>query len=291
MEEHFFIARINAEIAFTPPGGDSCLVSCFMDPSDSFVWQATVGDSPVQITVRRCATYDLAFQASPGRNSAFIENLNIRRDTLLGTITLHGRDTEYIIDNLDPECFFSGPWAGSEYIQSYWGLGYAWANGAAPASALFLPEAIIPGTYQVFIRYTSASNRAKDVPVRVHHAGGDTLVIVDQTTGGGEWLLLCEFDLAPGSYIQVSNNISDTTRVVIADAVCFTRNDAGLVDDGEKPGLSLSYDPRSRTILAESPWPTVLSLYDVSGRTVKQERFSERLTISLVNLPRGSISR
>jgi len=282
LEEHFFVARINAEV-----GPDSSLITCMVDPSDSVVWQDKVGSGPAQVIVRRRATYDLAFQASPGYNSAFVENLTIRRDTSIGNITLPSRDTEYVIDNLDPECFFSGAWTASEQIAGYWGLGYSWAGGGPPASALFLPEAIIPDNYQVFLRYTSASNRATDVPVRVHYAGGDTLVIVDQTAGGGSWFYLGDFDLAPGSYLQVTNNISDTTKVVIADAVCFTRDGAGIVDEGEKPGLSLTYDPKAQTLFAQSPYPVVLSLYDVSGRLIRSDYFSGKFAMDLADLPKG----
>ncbi len=282
LEEHFFIARVNATV-----GPDSCLITCWVDPSDSVVWQEKAGAGPVQVIVRRRATYDLAFQASPDYNSAFAENLTIRRDTSIGDIALHSRDTEYVIDDLDPECFFSGSWGTSEYISGYWGLGYRWAKGGAPASALFIPEAIIPDEYQVFLRYTSASNRAEDVPVRIHYAGGDTVITLDQTTGGGSWFYLGTFDLAPGSYLQVTNNVSDTTRVVIVDAVYFARQGANISDDGEKPDLSFSYDPKTRTLFARSPYPELLSVYDVSGRTIKQQVFSGRFALRLDELPKG----
>lgn len=282
LEEHFFIARVNATV-----GPDSCLITCYVDPSDSVVWQGKTGAGPAQIIVRRRANYDIAFQASPRYNSAFVENLAIRRDTSLEDVALSGRDTEYVIDDLDPECFFSGSWGASEYISGYWGLGYRWAKGGAPAGVLFIPEAIIPDEYQVFLRYTSAPNRAENVPVRIHHAGGDTTIIVDQTAGGGSWFYLGTFDLAPGSYLQVTNNISDTTRVVIADAVYFARQGAGISERCEKPGLSLSYDPKTRTLFAGSPHPELLSVYDVSGRTIKRQVFSGRFTLSLADLSKG----
>jgi hypothetical protein len=282
LEEHFFIARINATV-----GPDSCLITCTVDPSDSVVWSKKVGQGPVQAIVRRRATYDLAFQASPKYNSAFRENLTIRRDTSIGSITLQARDTEYIIDNLDPECFFSGTWNPSEYIQGYWGLGYLWAKGGPPASAVFLPEAIVPGTYRVFIRYTSASNRANDVPVRIRYSGGDTVIIVDQTTGGGSWFYLGDFPLAPGSYLQITNRISDTAKVVIADAVCFVRADVGVADGDEGPGFSITYDPKARSLFAQSPAEAEISLYDVSGRLVRSERFAGRVILDMGNLPRG----
>jgi len=282
LEEHFFIARIDAAV-----GPDSCLITCTVDPSDSVVWRRKVSSGPVQITVRRRATYDLAFQANPKYNSAFVENLVVRRDTSLGTITLQERDTEYIIDNLDPECFFSGPWTASEQIAGYWGLGYSWARGGPPASAIFLPEAIIPATYQVFIRYTSAANRATDVPVRIRHAGGDTVILVDQTAGGGEWFYLGAFDLAPGCYLQLTNSISDTTKVVIADAVRFLRVDVGIAEGGERPGLSLSYDPKTRALSAQGSQEALLSVYDISGRLVRSERFSGELILEMGSLPKG----
>ncbi|MGC8893532.1 MAG: glycosyl hydrolase family 18 protein [candidate division WOR-3 bacterium] len=282
LEEHFFVARINANV-----GPDSCLITCAVDPSDSVVWQRKVAPGSAQVIVRRRATYDLAFQAGPKYNSAFLENLAIRRDTSVDDISLQERDTEYIIDDFDPECFFSGVWTGSEQIAGYWGLGYMWAKGGAPASALFVPEAIIPGNYQVFLRYTSAPNRATDVPVRIHHAGGDTVILVDQTTGGGDWFYLGNFDLAPGSYVQVINSISDTTRVVIADAVCFTKGGAGIAENGDRPSLSLWYDPKARLLFAQSSYPALVSLYDVSGRLMRTVSFSGKLIMGLTDLPEG----
>ncbi|MEO0192741.1 MAG: glycosyl hydrolase family 18 protein [candidate division WOR-3 bacterium] len=282
LEEHFFVARINARV-----GPDSCLITCSVDPSDSVVWQGKVGPGPSEVTVRRRATYDIAFQSSPRYNSAFAENIAVRRDTAIGEITLSARDTEYVIDDLDPECFFSGAWRPSEYISGYWGLGYRWAKGGAPASVLFIPEAITHGVYRVFLRYTSAPNRAEDVPVRVQYAGGDTVITVDQTSGGGDWFYLGEFELAPGSYVQVSNAFSDTTKVVIADAVCFSRAGAGTVDAGEEAPFSAAYDPKTRALLAQSPLPAALSLYDVSGRLIRQEGFSGKLVLGMGDLPKG----
>ena len=81
-----------------------------------------------------------------------------------------------------------------------------------------LPEA---GTYEVSIMYADHDNRADNVPVTVDYDGGSDLHYVDQTSRGGEWVVLDEYAFEAGTSGSVTISNDDTTKHVVADAVRF----------------------------------------------------------------------
>ncbi len=78
-----------------------------------------------------------------------------------------------------------------------------------------------PGKYQVGITYGALANRATNVPVIVHHADGETKVIVNQRKPAGEKGLfpLGEFRFVAGKsgWVEIRNDGTDGH--VIVDAV------------------------------------------------------------------------
>ncbi len=91
-------------------------------------------------------------------------------------------------------------------------------DGAAPSTATWTPTIPSSGSYKVYARWTAHPNRATDAKYTVSHAGGDTLVTVDQEQSNGSWVLLGTFSMAPGSGHKVS--LTDQANgYVIADAV------------------------------------------------------------------------
>lgn len=77
------------------------------------------------------------------------------------------------------------------------------------------------GMYEIFQAHTVSGSRAQAVPVTINHAGGSTVVMVDQQQAGtAGFVSLGAFALAPGvSTVVVANN--GTSGKVIFDAIAF----------------------------------------------------------------------
>lgn len=73
------------------------------------------------------------------------------------------------------------------------------------------------GVYQVAVWYTSDPNRASNAPYVVNHAGGSTMVRVNQQSRGGQWVSFGEFSFVAGTAtIELTNNADE---YVVADAI------------------------------------------------------------------------
>ena len=91
-------------------------------------------------------------------------------------------------------------------------------ENAPPATATWTPAVPAAGSYKVYARWTAHPNRATDAKYTVTHAGGDTLITVNQEQNNGSWVLLGTFNLAPGQGHKVS--LTDQANgFVIADAI------------------------------------------------------------------------
>jgi hypothetical protein len=90
--------------------------------------------------------------------------------------------------------------------------------------AKFIPTLPKAGKYSVAISYGALANRANKVPVTIHHADGDSVVIVNQKqkpTGKDNFQPLgsYRFEAGKSGYDQISNE--GTQGHVIIDAVQF----------------------------------------------------------------------
>ena len=63
------------------------------------------------------------------------------------------------------------------------------------------------GQYEVFARWVSNSSCATDAKYTVYHAGGSSIITVNQELNGGDWVSL-------GTY---SFNVGNNTRVILSD--------------------------------------------------------------------------
>ncbi|MCI6643694.1 MAG: hypothetical protein MSH18_05800 [Bacteroidales bacterium] len=104
------------------------------------------------------------------------------------------------------------------------------------AKASWHPLGIATGDYAVYVSYQTLSNSTDEAHYTVHHAGGDTEIIVNQQIGGGTWVYLGTFRFTANASQQgVSlSNVSKHGGVVVADGVRFgggmgiaTRGSAG----------------------------------------------------------------
>ncbi|MDP2923941.1 MAG: xanthan lyase, partial [Candidatus Omnitrophota bacterium] len=87
----------------------------------------------------------------------------------------------------------------------------------------WLPTITTSGTYEVFARWTSYSNRATNAKYTItNHTGSSAPVEVNQQANNGVWMSLGKHSFQAGGTAQIS--LSDNANgIVIADAVKLTQ--------------------------------------------------------------------
>ena len=128
------------------------------------------------------------------------------------------------IDNLDSSnVTIVGDWGSNANVSGYFGTDYHHDKdaGQGTKSFTFTPSLPTTGDYEVFMQWTSETNRASNVPVDIIHDGGTTTVTVDQTTGGGVMTSLGTYTFT-ASTGSVKIRTTSANGYVIADAVRFT---------------------------------------------------------------------
>ncbi len=136
-----------------------------------------------------------------------------------------------IVDNSDTSAAgfsLTGSWTSSSAVFGYFGGNNLHDNngGKGQRSATFRPNLSAPGIYRVFIRHTSTSARATNVPVDIVHSNGagglaTTTVTVNQRINGGTWFPLGTYALPAGPDALVRIRNDGTDGFVVADAVRF----------------------------------------------------------------------
>jgi len=58
------------------------------------------------------------------------------------------------------------------------------------------------GSYNVYVWWTSHTNRSTAVPISVTHAGGTTTKTYNQQTGGGQWVLHGTYNFNAGTPLR-----------------------------------------------------------------------------------------
>ena len=129
----------------------------------------------------------------------------------------------------------------------------ATVSGAPTATASWCRPVPEDGKYAVYVWYASGSDRPWDARFTVHHAGGETVVSVDQRYHGFTWHYIGTYGFLAGETARVtlSNTSSTAGRIAVADAV---RLGGGTFDDlaGLETGASRPPD---------KPWWEVAAYY------------------------------
>ncbi|GAA5126367.1 FAD-dependent oxidoreductase [Luteolibacter yonseiensis] len=142
---------------------------------------------------------------------------------------------EIVVDNTDtPRVTVTGTWTSGTSTTGYIGSDYIHDGntGQGANQVAYTPPASVTGVQRVYLRWTSHTNRASNVPVRVVDAKGTRTILVDQKSNGGKWNLL-------GLFKGVQSVTIMTTAAngyVIADAVGFAPVSAD--DDTDDDGVS-----------------------------------------------------
>ena len=135
----------------------------------------------------------------------------------------------FIIDNDDAGFTLSGSWTESA-ATPFWGdsgdaVHYVFAdtNSTETAVARWTPSFTTAGTYPVFVWYLDAGNRSTNARYRIVHKGGISYVHLDQSKVGKGWVWLGNyyFDAGTNGYLELINQSSDLSKIVVADAARF----------------------------------------------------------------------
>lgn len=131
-----------------------------------------------------------------------------------------------IVDETNAQ--LTGDWQYSTHTPPYVGLGYLhdMKAGKGLKSVTFTPELPKAGWYEVRIAHCYNIRRATNTPVTLHHADGDTTLRINQQEEPAHGRLfrtlgIFRFEAGRNGWVRVSNEGTDPSKVVIADALQF----------------------------------------------------------------------
>lgn len=135
-----------------------------------------------------------------------------------------------ILDDQSPNVTRSSGWANASAASNHYGPMSLYATvGGSVEELRFAPDLPVAGTYEVAVWNSCYHNRAINVPHRIQHADGETLIPIDQdcdTGSSGEWLSLGQFPFDAGStgFLEISDEglTYPYTTYIGADAARFT---------------------------------------------------------------------
>lgn len=148
--------------------------------------------------------------------------LDFEVPTTIGQGVARDKIPGIVVDDTDAK--LKGFDASAHTIPGYVGDVYRHDGDAEKGeqSARYTPALAVSGSYRVAISYNASANRATNVPVTIHHAKGETKVLVNQRlkpNGEGFFHVVGVFEFAVGAegWVEISN--SGTDGHVIIDAV------------------------------------------------------------------------
>jgi len=164
-------------------------------------------------TIRRASRY-LSSSYLPRRRSNLVE----------GTTIILDNPTAKSVGGSD----LAGNWTRSTAVSGYYGSDFQVTPATTgTAWARWTPRFTTAGYYNVYMRWTSASNRASAARVTVCTPSGTLSRTVNQRSNGGMWYLLGRYYFAAGYSFGAGSVILSATGAdgyVVADAVKFTPN-------------------------------------------------------------------
>ncbi|MCF7886473.1 MAG: fibronectin type III domain-containing protein, partial [Candidatus Marinimicrobia bacterium] len=149
---------------------------------------------------------------------------------------------------------------------------YRYVNSDSIESAWieWIPEIPETGKYGVYISYNHSDTNATDAHYSVHHLGGTTEFLINQTKGGGTWIYLGKFRFAKGLHpdsgkVVLSNRSQYSDKIITSDAIRFGGG-MGNVKRGLRTSQRPRYEEGARYYLQYSGMPDSL-VYSPSDNT------------------------
>jgi hypothetical protein len=137
-----------------------------------------------------------------------------------------GAPADVIVDDLDEGFSVQGQWHQSGAVDKY--AGSSLHTNSIGSLARWTPMLPVSGTYDVYAWWSAEApwggiyDRDSEADYIISHAGGTSVVIVDQDQDSGQWVLLGRFPFSAGTegYVAVVRD-SDNGVATSADAVRF----------------------------------------------------------------------
>ncbi len=130
---------------------------------------------------------------------------------------------EIILDDNDAKVGLDGyAWEEVTHVNDSFGGRAHWHWNNAGASAIWRPEVIQPGSYEIFAWWGDGyGGLGSKVPYIIHHADGIDTVYGNQNNDPGQWhsLGVYKFNAGSGGYIKMTDETKESDSFVIADAV------------------------------------------------------------------------
>lgn len=137
---------------------------------------------------------------------------------------------DLVIDNSDAaQVKKTGTWSTSTAAGCYGANAlYTAPSDSKDKAVTYTPAALAAGYYDVYISYTSAANRASNVPVDIYHDGELSTVSVNQKQSGFQWTSIGTYYFSSDGmdFVRIRNEGTPSSGdgYVIADAVRFSAN-------------------------------------------------------------------
>ena len=87
----------------------------------------------------------------------------------------------------DDQAELSGGWTEQEASYDQFGMTVQVASGESSATALYVPTLAYAGQYEVLAWVVPATGQSSQVPVTIRHAQGETVVLLNETSGEIGW--------------------------------------------------------------------------------------------------------
>lgn len=137
-------------------------------------------------------------------------------------ICLVPRAVSVIVDNSSSGFTASSNWITSSYTSGYYGTNYQYRSTEAVSDAATWTASLpSTGSYKVYARWTSGTNRSATAPYVITHAAGSTTVNANQQANNGIWVLLGTYNFNAGANTVKLSCWTTAGYTVIADAVKF----------------------------------------------------------------------
>lgn len=201
--------------------------------SASFVANASIRMEPQYMIMGHAAGIASAMAASRGIPVQLVDIADLRdRLTSQGQVlslegNLYGAfhyDNEIVIDN-NMKRFVrkTGPWSGIETEPEGRFQMNFYRNEIQNGTFVFRPWIEHPATYEISVWYPSGEHYSEKALIRVNHASGSDIHMINQKEEGGHWVKLGNYKLDRGFQEAVIIDAGSSDGIVVADAVKFTR--------------------------------------------------------------------
>lgn len=233
-----YTIQLPSAIPSTPAGLNALTGSIQSDPQVILFWNPSSG-APTSYNIKRAPSGSGPFTtigtstgefftdttAIPGTTYSYVvSGVNSLGESTDSTPVNAAATPSVIVDDADATgVSITGSWTSSISGNGFYGVGYRHDGntGATGGKSVLFTPTLSAGSANVYLRWTSGTNRASNVPVSVTDATGTRNFTVNQRANGGAWMLLgmFNFNAGIGGNVLVSNDGCD--GVVVADAVRF----------------------------------------------------------------------